>query len=93
MGAFREFPYEQKELRVSPGDTIILMSDGFPEMFNDKQEMFGYPRVKELLKEVGHSSPEEIITLLSKAGDSWADGRPQDDDVTFVVLKVKQASK
>lgn len=89
LGAFLDFPYEQKELRVSTGDTIILMSDGFPEMFNDKQEIFDFSRVKEIIREVGHKSPREIIDHLSKEGDSWAGSKTQDDDVTFVVLKIK----
>jgi len=33
--------------------------------------------------------PQEIIEVFLKVSDQWADGRPQDDDVTFVVLKVK----
>ena len=32
--------------------------------------------------------PQEIINHLVKVGEDWADGRAQDDDVTFVVLKV-----
>jgi sigma-B regulation protein RsbU (phosphoserine phosphatase) len=89
LGAFTDFPYEQKELTLSAGDTIILMSDGFPEMFNNKQETLDSSRVKEIFQEVGHKSPQEIIDHLSKTGEIWASGKMQDDDVTFVVLKVK----
>jgi serine phosphatase RsbU (regulator of sigma subunit) len=89
LGAFTNFPYEQKELHLSAGDTIILMSDGFPEMFNDKQETLDYSRVKEIVKEVGDKSPQEIIDHLSTIGESWAGSKAQDDDVTIVVLKIK----
>ena len=89
LGAFTNFPYEQKELQLAVGDTIILMSDGFPEMFNDKQETLDYSRVKEIVREVGDKSPQEIIDHLLKIGESWASGKTQDDDVTIVVLKMK----
>ena len=89
LGAFTDFPYEQKELQLFAGDTIILMSDGFPEMFNNKQETLDSSRVKEIIQEVGHKSPQEIIDHLSKTGETWASGKTQDDDVTFVILKVK----
>ena len=85
LGAFADFPYEQKELQLSVGDTIILMSDGFPEMFNNKQETLDSSRVIEIFQEVGHKSPQEIIEHLSKTGEKWAGGKTQDDDVTYFV--------
>ena len=64
------------------------MSDGFPELFNDTQETFGYSRVKELIAEAGSKTPQEMIEYFSKMGEQWAKGRPQDDDITFVVLRI-----
>ncbi len=42
-----------------------------------------------LFEETGADSPEEIIEHLKKAGEAWANGRAQQDDVTFVVVKIK----
>ena len=30
-----------------------------------------------------------LIADLIRLGDEWSEGRPQDDEVTFVVLKIK----
>jgi serine phosphatase RsbU (regulator of sigma subunit) len=68
---------------------VLFMSDGFSEMFNADGEMLGEERAKELLKEVGQSAPEQIIEHLVMAGKAWANGQPQNDDVTLVVVKVK----
>ncbi len=89
LGAFLDFPYEERKVDLFAGDSIVLMSDGFPEMFNDKQETLGYSRVKEIIMEVGGKPPQEMIEHFSKIGEQWANGKPQDDDVSFVVLKVK----
>ena len=51
--------------------------------------MFDYWRTMKALAESAASSSSEIIEGLVSAGEAWAEGRPQDDDVTFVVLKVK----
>ncbi len=51
--------------------------------------MFDYSRAKQSLAEAAARSSHEIIEHFVKAGESWANGRPQDDDMTFVVLKVK----
>ena len=51
--------------------------------------MFDYARVKSVLITAAADSAQAIIERLVSAGESWSQGRPQDDDVTFVVLKVK----
>ncbi|MEE9169375.1 MAG: SpoIIE family protein phosphatase [bacterium] len=93
LGGPASFPYKQRETSLAPGDTVLLMSDGFPELFNDKDEMLDYPRIKEIFKETAERSADEIIAHLNEAGEKWSNGRPQDDDITFVVLKVKQNGK
>jgi len=93
LGSVKEFPYKQQELPLCVGDTLVLMSDGFPEMFNEAGEMIDYQRAKTLLEEIAqHNSPQEIINHFVRTGDEWAGARPQDDDVTFVVLKVKDGN-
>jgi len=90
LGCFLQYPYQEKKVTLSPGDTVVLMSDGFLEMFNDKMETMEYSHVKEIIREVGDKSPQEIIEHLSQAGEAWANGCPQHDDVTFIILKVKR---
>jgi hypothetical protein len=89
LGYSTVFEYEQREYDLHQGDTIVLMSDGLPERLNNQDEELGYPRTQELFLEAAERTPEEICQHLAQGGDEWADGRPQDDDVTFVVLKVK----
>jgi serine phosphatase RsbU (regulator of sigma subunit) len=88
LGAVKDFDYDIKELALNPGDVFLLMSDGFPEMFNDKKEMLDDYKVKELFKEAAHLPPVEIIDHLFKAGDEWRKGEELHDDVTFVVGKL-----
>jgi serine phosphatase RsbU (regulator of sigma subunit) len=89
LGSITGYTYREQELSVSYGDVVVLMSDGLPERFNLRDEMFDYWRATGALAEVAEKPPHQIIEHLVRAGDAWADGRPQDDDVTFVVLKVK----
>jgi sigma-B regulation protein RsbU (phosphoserine phosphatase) len=89
LGSITGYSYRERELTLGCGDVIVLMSDGLPERFNQAGEMFDYSRTMETLARAAARSPSEIIECLADAGESWAKGRPQDDDVTFVVLKVK----
>ncbi|MCG6960664.1 SpoIIE family protein phosphatase, partial [bacterium BMS3Abin03] len=89
LGAISNFPYKQKEKILEPGDIILLMSDGFPELMNNNEEMFGYNRARKLFEELAAEAPEEIISKLKTAGSDWVKDKDPDDDVTFVVIKVK----
>ena len=89
LGTMEKFPYEIKDTMLSTGDTILLMSDGLPELENQSGEMYGYKNIKNGFEEVAEQTPEEIISYLKNEGTSWADNQDPDDDVTFVVIKVK----
>jgi serine phosphatase RsbU (regulator of sigma subunit) len=89
LGSISNFAYQERELSLSPGDVLVLMSDGFPEMFNAAGEMLADDEAKKVLAENAHLPSQEIINRFVKAGENWAGTRPPDDDVTFVVLKVK----
>ena len=89
LGAMVNFPYKLEETKVKTGDTIFLMSDGFPELMNEKKGMYGYEKVKSDFLTIAEKSPNEIIEALKNSASNWVDGNDPDDDVTFVVIKVK----
>ena len=89
LGTLTNFPYSLIESELSAGDTILLMSDGFPELQNDEKEMYGYKRARNYFEEIAGESSEEIISKLKTAGMDWVNDSDPDDDVTFVVIKVK----
>src|SRR5262245_10738104 len=89
LGSLPAYSYRERNLSLAPGDVVVLMSDGYPERFNGKNEMLDYGSAKSVLLEIAILPPREIIDVFVKVADKWADGRPQDDDMTFVVMKVK----
>jgi serine phosphatase RsbU (regulator of sigma subunit) len=89
LGAFEPFNYEEKEYKLESGDIILLMSDGFPELFNKNKEMYGYSSAVAAFQNIGCNSPKKIIEELSILIDQWSDGNPPNDDITFVVIKIK----
>ena len=89
LGAMKNFPYEIREIDLSPGDTLLLLSDGFPELKNEKEELFNYKRVLDSFKYIAEEEPKNIISYLKEKGSNWVNDKEPDDDVTFVVIKVK----
>jgi serine phosphatase RsbU (regulator of sigma subunit) len=89
LGGMLNYQYKVRELAIAPGDVVVLMSDGLPERFNTENEMLDYGATRDALAAAAHRAPREIIEHFVRVGDEWSNGRPQDDDVTFVVLKVR----
>ena len=89
LGTMEKFPYEIKDTTLNPGDTILLMSDGLPELKNNTDEMYGYKRIRNGFEDVADKAPEDIISYFKNEGAGWVNNADPDDDVTFVVIKVK----
>jgi len=84
LGRFRQAEYRNEELRVSPGDRILLYTDGLTEAPSPAGEPFGDERLREILASSGE--PDAILGRLA----DWTGrgpGEPLDDDVTLVVAQ------
>jgi serine phosphatase RsbU (regulator of sigma subunit) len=89
LGGPADFTYPKKVTSLSKGDTLLLMSDGLPELFNEQKEILDYFRAKNLFGSIEHSSPVETIKHLVKEANNWRGNAKQEDDITFVVVKKK----
>jgi serine phosphatase RsbU (regulator of sigma subunit)/Tfp pilus assembly protein PilF len=89
LGSVLNYQYPKANVRLNKDDVVMVMSDGFPELFNSKSEMLGFEKIPELLKETGRKTPDEIIKHFTDAASKWLNGNRQQDDMTFVVFKVK----
>ncbi len=83
--------YRESTLELAPGDTVLLLSDGLPELPNRAGDPLGYAAVQRRFGEVADNPPEEIIRALEQAARAWAGGATPADDLTFVVARVRSA--
>jgi sigma-B regulation protein RsbU (phosphoserine phosphatase) len=87
LSVMEDFAYEEAGVDFSPGDLLVVFSDGITEATNEYEEQFGEDRLLEVLLESTDLQPEEIIEKLTASVNQFAGGRPQMDDMTLVVLK------
>lgn len=85
LGLMLEMEYEEKEALVAPGDQLILYSDGLIEAHNPRGEMFGFPRMRDLMGRLS-CADDMIACLLNALADFTGPDWEQEDDVTFVSL-------
>ncbi len=81
--------YEERRLQIAPGDVILMMTDGLPELTDPAGEPLGYPRVRSLFEELGTRPPDEVIAGLTATAESWSGGQAPKDDITFVAIRVR----
>ena len=86
LGLMPGMPYEEKEVSFGPGDTLLLSSDGLVEAHNERREMFGFPRLKDLM--AGCQGGGALVECLMGAlEDFTGPGYEQEDDITLLVIE------
>jgi len=86
LGAMPDMIYEEKETTLSPGDTVLLHSDGLVEAHDPERKMFGFPRLAELVGGCP-GGPELIQLLLGELDGFTGPDWEQEDDITLVALQ------
>jgi serine phosphatase RsbU (regulator of sigma subunit) len=86
LGLMPGMGYEQKEVVLEAGESVLFYSDGLVEAHDPQGEMFGFPKLRTLVAEHGaDNSLEETLLeeLYSFTGEDWE----QEDDITLLTLR------
>ena len=86
LGLLPGMPYEEKEITLQPGDTLLLYSDGLVEAHNTQRAMLGFPQLRSLTE--SHAGGAALIPFLMDqlaafTGPNWE----QEDDVTLLTVQ------
>jgi phosphoserine phosphatase RsbU/P len=86
LGVRRRDPFREHVVDFSPGDRLILYSDGLIEALDDQGEPFGFDRFERVLLDACHLSAENIKKSLLGSIRKFTRNRPPEDDQTLVVV-------
>ncbi len=75
------------EMVFEPGDLLLFVTDGIVEWPNARRDRFGVERVFEVLEQNHHLPASELIQTIYRAAREFANGAPQVDDLTAVVIR------
>jgi len=87
LGCFESFPFEESQVQMNPDDLLVVFSDGISEAVNNAGEEFGEARISELAMANRNASAAELIEKILQNVGAHAGDRPQQDDMTLVVVK------
>ena len=88
LGGLEDSRYDQRELRLAPGDVVVFCSDGLEDCRNEAGETFGAVRLPDDLRDAAPGTAQEIADALARACSRFAGPRgPVEDDRTVLVVK------
>jgi sigma-B regulation protein RsbU (phosphoserine phosphatase) len=88
IGLVEEAEFGLEMVRLSPGDVLLLYTDGVTETINRRQELFGQARLAELVREASDSSARDLVRTLRQALEEFAEGQQPADDTTIIACKI-----
>jgi serine phosphatase RsbU (regulator of sigma subunit) len=89
LGSF-DSTYQQSGFALGPGDTVLFMTDGFPELMNDEGEQLGYIAATEAFAAAAAAlDADRVIARLASFAETWHGDTAPNDDVTFVVVRIR----
>jgi len=87
LGLMSGMEYEEKEILLEKGESILFYSDGLVEAHDPHHEMFGSPRLQGLVGAHRSGGSSLIGFLLSELTRFTGEGWEQEDDITLVTLE------
>ena len=84
LGVFEEAELSDQEIRLAPGDTLVLYTDGVTEERGD-QGIFGEHGLAAVLEGAAGASASEIVDRIERAVLAHGSGEPRDDIAILVV--------
>lgn len=90
LGLRPETVYQESgEIELSPGQIALLVTDGFEEAVNTREELMGTETLIKVVAEHRHKPAQEIVRALYDATRQFTGDLAPADDLTAIVIKVK----
>lgn len=86
LGVMEDAPYRREAMRLEPGDSLFLYTDGVTEAMNPAEELFGDDRLRGELEALAGEDPDSVTTGIMTRVKEFASGAPQSDDITIMMI-------
>jgi sigma-B regulation protein RsbU (phosphoserine phosphatase) len=91
VGLVPEAEYCAAAVKLEPGDTLVLFSDGVTEAMDPNEDFFGIPRLVQLLTGHNDTPLDEMQKMLLEAVENFSRGASQADDLTLLLVRYRTA--
>lgn len=86
IGIVESAEFKLSTMRLQPGETLLLYTDGITEAFNSEGKMFTDKRLIEALSGSTAQTSDALVDSLIQTVDDFCQGTDQSDDITVVAV-------
>jgi serine phosphatase RsbU (regulator of sigma subunit)/pSer/pThr/pTyr-binding forkhead associated (FHA) protein len=86
LGIMPEAEYQQTEIKLNPGDVVVVYSDGVTDARNLREELYDSRERRRLLRKLADTtgSPESVGRAILQDIREFSAGHTQVDDITLI---------
>jgi sigma-B regulation protein RsbU (phosphoserine phosphatase) len=89
VGLMPDATYSVSRVKLRPGDTLILFSDGVTEAADPDDQLYGVPRLREALADLHEASLGHVQKTVLDSIETFTRGAAQADDITLLLLRYR----
>jgi sigma-B regulation protein RsbU (phosphoserine phosphatase) len=89
LGVSEKAAYQEFQRKIAPGQILLIGTDGIWESQNSRGQMFGKERFRQVIRAHARETAMEILQAVFDELDRFSHPLGNKDDVTLVVVKVK----
>ena len=89
VGAIEGLEYHDQQMKLEPGETLVMFTDGVNEAMNIDFKEFGDDRLEASLKKCAGQDCQQIIDTVKADVAEFVGEAEQSDDITLFALKRK----
>jgi sigma-B regulation protein RsbU (phosphoserine phosphatase) len=89
VGLMPDAEYVPTQMKLSPGDTLVLFSDGVTEAMDPDDNLYGGPRLRDALADLQEASLDHVQTTVLTSIEAFTRGAAQADDITLLLVRYR----
>ena len=86
LGCVEDFDYQSKRVKLLPGDSLFLFTDGVTEAFNTQDQLYGEERLETFLQSRLACPVEDVVKESMLEVSAFSSGMIQSDDITYLAI-------
>ncbi len=89
LGIIENQELSERTIRIDPGESVLLYTDGLTEAFSPDGDLFGEPRLMETVRQDAVTSAKTLLDTIDKEISDFQNSQPLSDDLTMLVVRRK----